>query len=82
MRTASIVTGIAAVVVTWTAASAQASRDYPFCASGGKASEGMMCDYATIEQCRASVNGAGGYCVSNPRMAPPPARNVNQPGRR
>jgi len=81
MRVASIVTGISAIVVTWAAASAQGPRDYPFCASGGKASEGTMCDYATLEQCRAFVNGTGGYCVSNPRVAAP-ARNSTQPGKR
>ena len=47
--------------------SAQVRTDYPFCAYGGKTSEGMSCDFATLAQCQATTAGAGGSCVANPR---------------
>jgi hypothetical protein len=64
MRQAAIATFLVASICT--AAQAQ-SRDYAFCAYGGKASEGMRCDYATLAQCQASTAGGGGSCVANPR---------------
>ncbi len=57
--------GIASPLVTTTAAHAQ---EYPYCASGTWGSGG--CSYATLEQCRAFIGGAGGTCVSNPRYTP------------
>ena len=38
---------------------------YPYCASGVQL--GGTCSYSTLEQCRAYVNGVGGYCSHNPR---------------
>ena len=60
-----ILAGIASPLVTTTSARAQ---EYPYCASGTWGSGG--CSYATLEQCRAFINGAGGTCVSNPRYTP------------
>ena len=64
MRAVSIAAILAASL--WTNAQAQ-SRDYAFCAYGGKTSEGMRCDYTTLAQCQASTAGSGGSCVANPR---------------
>lgn len=50
-----------------TGASAQVLTDYPFCAYGGKTSEGVSCDFATLAQCQAATAGAGGSCVAIPR---------------
>jgi hypothetical protein len=47
------------------ATSARAEIEYPYCAYGREGSGGCM--YATIEQCRAFINGAGGACYNNPR---------------
>jgi hypothetical protein len=66
MRSASILTIFAALTFAPASAVAQ-SRDYPFCAYGGKTSEGMRCDYATLAQCQASTAGDGGSCIANPR---------------
>jgi hypothetical protein len=81
MRTASILTAVAALLLTWTAASAQ-GRDYPFCAYGSKTSEAMMCDYATLAQCQAATSAAGGSCLTNPRIGQTPAQKSTQPGKR
>jgi hypothetical protein len=64
MRATSIATILAASI--WATAPAQ-GRDYPFCAYGGKTSEGMRCDYTTLAQCQASTAGGGGSCIANPR---------------
>jgi Protein of unknown function (DUF3551) len=40
-----------------------AAAAYPYCAEGTFSGGG--CDYATIEQCRAYISGAG-YCAKNP----------------
>jgi len=50
---------------------ALADIEYPYCASGQWAGGGG-CSYTTLEQCRASISGVGGSCVSNPRYTPAP----------
>ena len=54
------------VVLTQTPASALPYDPYPWCAlysndEGG----GSNCGFLTIEQCRATVSGIGGFCVPN-----------------
>ncbi len=74
MRTQSMLAIIISTV--WLAplnAFAQA-RDYPFCAHGGKTSEGMSCDFATLAQCQATTSGSGGGCIANPRAGRGAAR--------
>jgi Protein of unknown function (DUF3551) len=41
-----------------------AAAEYPYCAEGTFSGGG--CDFATLEQCRAYLSGAG-YCARNPR---------------
>lgn len=40
---------------------------YKWCAvySGGKGGGGTNCGFVTIEQCRATVSGIGGFCEPN-----------------
>jgi Protein of unknown function (DUF3551) len=39
---------------------------YPWCAQyGGMEGGGTNCGFLTIEQCRATVSGVGGFCVPN-----------------
>jgi hypothetical protein len=49
------------------AAPAQADP-YRWCADygGGARGSATNCGFVTLEQCRATVSGAGGYCVPNP----------------
>jgi hypothetical protein len=47
-------------------------QDYPYCARQGGRNGYENCGYSTLEQCRASVSGVGGYCGINPRYAQRP----------
>ena len=54
------------VVLTQTAASALPYDPYPWCALyTGKLGGASNCGFVTIEQCRATVSGIGGFCVPN-----------------
>jgi Protein of unknown function (DUF3551) len=40
---------------------------YKWCAQyGGEEGGGTNCGFITIEQCRATISGMGGFCVPNP----------------
>jgi hypothetical protein len=58
------ITGLAALAIPTTA---RAEIEYPYCAGGREGSGGCM--YATLDQCRAFISGAGGSCYSNPRYS-------------
>ena len=46
---------------------------YPWCANyGGDASGSSNCGFLTLEQCRATVSGIGGYCDHNQFYNPRP----------
>jgi hypothetical protein len=42
------------------------AQTYPVCLAGGSDEDGMRCDYTSLDQCRATASGTGGYCVTNP----------------
>jgi Protein of unknown function (DUF3551) len=42
--------------------------EYPYCAMRGGRGSSENCGYASLAQCRATVQGAGGYCQPNPRF--------------
>jgi hypothetical protein len=48
------------------------AQEYPYCARQGGRNSYENCGYATLEQCRASVSGVGGFCAPNPRYAQRP----------
>jgi hypothetical protein len=52
---------------------------YPWCAeyTGGGLGGSSNCYFMTIEQCRATVAGVGGYCAPNPFYTGP---TLNQQG--
>jgi len=54
-------------VLTQTAASAYnlPYDPYPWCAQYSGDGGGTNCGFLTIEQCRATVSGIGGFCVPN-----------------
>jgi hypothetical protein len=45
----------------------QAGIEYPWCAQygGGEMGGGRNCGFSTLEQCRATVSGIGGFCEPN-----------------
>jgi len=49
---------------------ARAQVEYPWCAITSLNLGTPACDYATVEQCRASIVGGGGFCQPNGRAAP------------
>ena len=66
-----------AVLLPLTAPAAQANEPQPpWCAvySGGYGG-GTNCGFFTLQQCRETVSGIGGFCEPNPFYNEPPARN-------
>lgn len=70
---------IAVVTVVLTPAAGMADP-YQWCAvySGGMGGGGTNCGFVTIEQCRATVSGIGGFCDPNPFYTGP----VERPAKR
>ena len=65
------------------AAPARAEIYYPWCAryGGGMGGGGSNCGFSTIEQCRATVSGIGGFCERNSFYTGPaerPAKRARQ----
>jgi len=57
---------------------------YKWCAhySGDDGGGGTNCGFVTIEQCRATISGIGGYCELNPFYTGPaerPAKRASKP---
>jgi hypothetical protein len=50
------------------AAAPASAESYPVCLAGGE-SNSLRCEYANLEQCRATASGGLGYCVTNPALA-------------
>jgi Protein of unknown function (DUF3551) len=59
---------ILAAIASISATPVGAEIEYPWCAqySGGEMGGGRNCGFSTIEQCRATVSGIGGFCEPNP----------------
>ena len=47
-------------------ASSSAEIIYPWCAQYNTKGGARNCGFTTLEQCRATVSGIGGYCIENP----------------
>ena len=57
---------ILAAIASISATPARAEIEYPWCAQyGGRCGGGRNCGFSTIEQCRATVSGIGGFCEPN-----------------
>jgi Protein of unknown function (DUF3551) len=53
-------------LLTQTSANALPYDPYPWCAQySGSAGGATNCGFLTIEQCRATVSGIGGFCAPN-----------------
>ena len=83
MRFVSIV--FAALVAPFALALTPAQADampydpYPWCAVyGGRGGGGTNCGFLTIEQCRATVSGIGGFCAPNQFYNPRPAARARK----
>ncbi len=74
--------GLAGLVAALLAANgtAGAQEPYPWCAvySGGRNGLGAtICSFVTVEQCRATISGLGGYCQPNPTYPAPKIKAVS-----
>ena len=57
---------LSSTVLAQAPASALPYDPYPWCANyGGDASGSSNCGFLTLEQCRATVSGIGGFCAHN-----------------
>lgn len=64
-----------AIVMAGTVPS-HADANAAVCAQTYGKSDGLACNYATFEQCRATISGISGSCISNPYFPP----NTNKLG--
>jgi Protein of unknown function (DUF3551) len=48
------------------------AQNYPWCAVYSQNGPVYNCGFTTIEQCRATVSGIGGFCQLNNLYQPPP----------
>ncbi|WP_291866144.1 DUF3551 domain-containing protein [Bradyrhizobium sp.] len=60
-----------------------ADANLPVCAQTYGKSDGISCDYASYEQCRAYVSGLAGSCIDNPyyragSIQAPPRRRIRR----
>ena len=83
MRFGSIVlpalVGTALLWFTPTVAYVMPYDPYPWCAVyGGRGGGGSNCGFLTIEQCRATVSGIGGFCAPNQFCNPRPASRARR----
>lgn len=65
------------------AAPAHAEVYYPWCAQYGAGGDGgRNCGFSTLEQCRATVSGIGGFCERNSFYTGPAERPVKRARKR
>ena len=58
--------GIAAIAsLLGLADPASAGIEYPWCAQYGSDGGGRNCGFSTLEQCRTTTSGMGGFCEPN-----------------
>jgi Protein of unknown function (DUF3551) len=76
MRSTLAALAVAAAGLLTSAGAANAEITYPWCAQYQR--DGRNCGFSTLEQCRATVSGNGGYCEANamyrPELVPGPRR--------
>ena len=79
-----IVFAITVLLIAAAAFDTAKADPYPWCAeyTGGALGGSSNCYFMTIEQCRATVSGVGGYCTPNPFYSGPPVHGQNQTSRR
>ena len=69
--------GCVAILLEGPPASALPYDPYPWCAQySGDGGGGENCGFLTIQQCRATVSGIGGFCVPNQFYSPRGGRSA------
>jgi Protein of unknown function (DUF3551) len=56
------------------------AQNYPWCAlyNGGGVGGGTNCGFVSYEQCMATANGLGKFCVRNTQYVPPPGPHARR----
>jgi Protein of unknown function (DUF3551) len=72
-----------AVVFAITLIPARAEVNYPYCAMtpGGYGTASGSCGFVSLEQCRQTVQGSGGWCQANPVYSVGSAPTADAPRR-
>jgi hypothetical protein len=79
MRPALLATAIVTALALLAPTAGQAQIYYPWCAQySGMGGGGRNCGFVTLEQCRATVSGIGGFCERN-SFYTGPERPVRRP---
>jgi len=65
-----LVLALAVSAIAW--ASPAKAQTYPWCAvyGGIDGDNGTNCGFDTLQQCRATISGIGGWCQQNPLYQP------------
>ena len=58
--------GMTVVVALAYASQPAAAYDYPWCAHYSGRGDSTNCGFVSLEQCRWTVSGIGGFCAQNP----------------
>lgn len=75
MRVIAIVTATAATLVATSAYAQKPYDPYRWCAVySGRGGGATNCGFITLQQCRATVSGIGGFCQPNPFYNPGKSR--------
>ena len=76
------IVGLLAIVISaamlMVTSPASATITYPWCALYSEPGSSTNCGFSTIEQCRATISGIGGYCGENPFYTAPAARRAKR----
>jgi hypothetical protein len=59
------------LAAAFAAATPAVSQNYPWCSNFADGWGGTNCGFSTLEQCMATVHGAGGFCTENNTYVPP-----------
>jgi len=54
------------------------AQNYPWCAQYSGNFGGRNCGFSTLQQCRATVSGVGGFCIKNPMAQVNQSRRGNR----
>jgi Protein of unknown function (DUF3551) len=73
---------LAFVALTAALASVASAQNYPWCAlyNGGGVGGETNCGFVSYEQCMATANGLGKFCVRNTQYVPPPGPHSRRYG--
>jgi Protein of unknown function (DUF3551) len=82
MRKVLMIAALLASASIFSQAAPAAAQTYAVCLAGSGDEDNMRCDYTTLEQCRETASGMGGFCVANPAAPANAMASYRGPARR